>query len=278
MFHGYFNPSRPPAVRNNDPTTLAVPNDVLREMYDTGRALTSDGRTIGLHSVVTAEFANALYALVKHERPEFALEVGLAHGTTALAIATALEENGSGRLVSIDPFQQTEWQGVGLAAIKRSGLGHLHTIIEEPDYLALPRLLEERDRMVDLAYIDGRHSYEYVLLDFFYLDRLLRSGGVVGFNDCDWPSVIPTLRFLRRHRHYTSVDVGLAPAYGTRNRLASMYLRVERKAVPSKARPSQSRVVGRMLGRRREDRYFRKADTWEPPEGWMPRGWSLRSS
>jgi predicted O-methyltransferase YrrM len=262
-------------LHNNDPTTLAVPNDVLHKMYETGRALTSDGQTIGLDSVVTAEFANALYALVRRERPEFVLEVGLAQGATALAIAAALAENGFGRVVSIDPFQQTEWQGVGVTAIKRSGLGHLHTVIEEPDYLALPRLLQERDSMVDLAYIDGRHSYEYVLLDFFYVDRLLKRGGVVGFNDCDWPSVIPTLRFLQRHRHYTSVDVGLAPAYGTRNRFARAYLRVEEKAFVPKARPSRSTVVGRMLGRRREDRYFRKADTWEPPEGWMPRGWSL---
>src|SRR5438105_10434997 len=98
-------------------------------MYETGRALTRDGQTIGLHSVVTAEFANALYALVKRERPKFVLEVGLAHGATALAIATALEENGFGRLLSIDPFQQTKWQGVGLAAIERSGLGALHTVI-----------------------------------------------------------------------------------------------------------------------------------------------------
>src|SRR4051812_28540608 len=99
-------------LRNNDATALAVPNVMLHEMYESGRALTGDGQTIGLNSVVTAEFANALYALVRRERPEFVLEVGLAQGATALAIAAALEENGLGRLVSIDPFQQTEWQGV----------------------------------------------------------------------------------------------------------------------------------------------------------------------
>ena len=41
----------------------------------------------------------------------------------------------------------------------------------------------------DLVYVDGHHSFDYVLLDFFYADQLLGAGGVVGFNDCGWPSV-----------------------------------------------------------------------------------------
>jgi predicted O-methyltransferase YrrM len=244
-------------------------------MYATARARTIDGESIGLHSVVPPEFANALYALVREERPELVLEVGLAQGATALSIATALDENGRGRLVSIDPFQQDRWQGTAIAALERSGLSHLHTLVEQPDYIALPRLLEDWGSAVDLAYIDGRHSYEYALLDFFYVDRLLKIGGVVGFNDCDWPAVIPTLRFLSRYRRYESLAVGLASLYGTRNEAVRKYLRAEAKVLPSWTRPSRLRAVGRLLGRRREDRYFRKVDTWEPPEGWMPRGWSI---
>jgi predicted O-methyltransferase YrrM len=246
-------------------------------MYETGRAITIDGQSIGLHSVVTPEFANALYALVKRERPELVLEIGLAHGATALSIVTALRENGLGRLLSIDPYQQDRWSGVAVAALERAGLSQLHTLVEQPDYLALPGLLEECGRAVDLAYIDGRHSYEYALLDFFYVDRLLKLGGIVGFNDCDWPGVIPTLRFVTQHRHYEPVDVGLDPAYGTRNETVRRYLRAEAKVLPAQARPSRLRAVGRLLGRRREDRYFRKLDTSEPPEGWMPRGWSIRA-
>jgi predicted O-methyltransferase YrrM len=242
-------------------------------MYETARARTTDGQSVGLHSVVTPEFANALYALVKRERPALVLEIGLAHGATALSIATALQENRFGRLVSIDPFQHERWRGVAVAALQRSRLGHLHTLVEQPDYLALPRLLEEWGRTVDLAYIDGQHSYEYALLDFFYVDRLLKPGGIVGFNDCDWPAVLPTLRFVRQHRHYEPVDVGLAPAYGTRNEIVRSYLRGEARVVPRWARPSRFRAVGRLLGRRREDRYFRKLDTWEPAEGWMPHRW-----
>jgi predicted O-methyltransferase YrrM len=252
---------------------LEVLNDALREMYATGHALTSDGSTIVLQSVVRREFANSIYAVVKREQPGVVIEVGLAHGATALAIATALAENGSGRLVSIDPFQSTDWQGVGIAALERSGLAHVHTLIEAPNSVALPQLLQDLGRTCDLAYIDGLHSLEYVLLDFFYVDRLLKVGGVVGFNDCDWPAVIPTLRFAQRHRHYEPLNVGLPALYGTRNELARTYLRAEAR-LP--VHPSQLRPVGRLLGRRSEDQYFRKLDTWEPPEGWMPRGLRVR--
>ena len=257
--------------RRYAPPMLEVPNDALNKMYATGRAVTSDGQTIVLQSVVRPEFANSIYTLVKRERPEVVVEVGLAHGATALAIATALAENGSGQLVSIDPFQSTDWQGAAVAALKRSGLAHVHTLIEEPDWVALPQLVQELGRACDLAYIDGLHSLEYVLLDFFYVDRLLRVGGVIGFNDCDWPAVIPTLRFAQRHRHYEPLDVGLPPLHGTRNELARTYLRAESRCVPDGMRPSQLRAVGRLLGRRSEDQYFRKLDMWEPPQGWMPR-------
>jgi predicted O-methyltransferase YrrM len=255
---------------------LDVPNEVLREMYETSRATTSDGRATGLLSVVTPDFASALYRLVKKEKPALVLEIGLAHGATALSIATALNENGHGRLVSIDPFQSSDWQGVGLMALKRSKLDHLHTFIEEPDYAALPRLLDEWGRAVDLAYIDGYHSYEYVLLDFFYVDRMLNLSGIVGFNDCDWAPVMPTLRFVERHRHYVPVDVGLAPVYGKRSDWAVTYYRAEARLFPASVRPSRLPPIARIMGRRREDRYFRKSDTWEPPHGWMPRDWTRR--
>ena len=253
------DPSRPRDDRKAGglgPLILEVPSEVLEDMYRTNSALAASGSRISLQSVVVPEFANALYRLVRERKPELVLEVGMAHGATALAVATALSENRSGRLVSIDPFQSTDWQSAGLVALERAGLWDLHELVEQPDYSALPRLLDEWGRSIDVAYIDGLHSVEYVLLDFFYVDRLLKVGGVVGFNDCDWHAVMPTLRFVRNHRHYAPVDVGLAPAYGIRNGAARLYLRAEAK---SPVRPSRLSPVARALGRRREDRYLKNS-------------------
>jgi len=32
---------------------------------------------------------------------------------------------------------------------------------------------------VDFAFIDGNHVFEYVLVDFFLIDKLLRPGGAI---------------------------------------------------------------------------------------------------
>ena len=61
---------------------------------------------------------------------------------------------------------------------------------------------------MQLVYIDGWHTFDYALLDFFYADKLLDTGGLVGFNDCHYPSIERVLRFVVRHRHYREVDVG----------------------------------------------------------------------
>jgi hypothetical protein len=120
-------------------------------------------------------------------------------------------------------------------------------VIEEPDFLALPRLLALGCK-VDFGYIDGWHTFDYTLLDFYYIDRMLPVNGVVGFNDCDYPAVHKAINFVLSHRRYKEVDVGLQPAYGRRKELIR-FLR------------------GRWSKRHRvlcQDRYFRKLEDWEP--------------
>ena len=66
----------------------------------------------------------------------------MAFGVSSLAILCALADRSRGaKLVSIDPRQSCDWKGAGLAAIARAGFGDHHQLIEDFDYLALPRLL-----------------------------------------------------------------------------------------------------------------------------------------
>lgn len=214
-----------------------VPCEVLRELY---------GDT-SVDSLIAAEFADALYRLVRRQRPDVVVEVGLANGASALAILTALEQNDGGHLISIDPHQSRAegWGSRGVNAIAEAGLANRHQLIEEPDYIALPRLLEQ-NTSVDVAYIDGWHTFDYTLLDFFYLDKMLRVGGVVGFNDCHYPAVNRVLRFATRHRRYAPEDVGLT----------------ERRVVSPRGRLPMARWTGHRLNA--ADQYLRKLEAWEP--------------
>jgi len=173
---------------------------------------------------------------VLREKPEVVAEIGLANGVSTLSILSALEANGRGKLISIDPYQTEHWHSVGIAHVRRAGFAARHRHIEISDHLALPTLLAENTR-VDFAYIDGAHTFDNVFLDFLCLDKMLSPGRLMGFNDCIYPAIHRVLRYLRTHRHYSfSGKYGLA-----------------------------SKLVRRIEDRTPADRYFRKVANISPP-------------
>lgn len=205
--------------------------------------LDEQGNAVPLLGEISVEQATALHNVVLERRPSLVLEVGMAHGVSTLAILSALAANGSGRLISIDPHQTTDWGGLGLASVAQYGLSEYHTLEEDYDYAALPRLLAA-GCTVDLAYVDGWHTFDHVLLDFFYVDRMLPVGGLIGFNDCGFAAVHKALKFVVSHRSYEEADVGLRPDYAA--------------ATPVKS------LARRALRWSRNDRYFSKRDDWTP--------------
>jgi predicted O-methyltransferase YrrM len=207
-------------------------------------ALHGFAAAVNTHSGLALEYAIGLYRAVMMKRPQTMLEIGLANGASTLAILAALSElGGSRQLISVDPGQSQQWHNTGLNSLRANGFASLHRLIEEPDYVALPELLRQK-LPLEAAYIDGWHTFDYVLLDFFYVDKLLPVGGIVGFNDCGWPALRRVLRFVKRYRKYTEIDVGLAPNYEGRNVVATLGRRV--------------------LNQVNNDRWFTKAENWEP--------------
>lgn len=194
-----------------------------------------------LHGNIPRAFATALTAMVRRERPALCIEIGMAYGISTLAILAGLGDNG--RLISIDPFQTSDFGGFGLDLVARTDRATQHQLIEAPDYLALPRLLEQGVRP-GFAYIDGMHTFDYVLLDGFYVDKLLPVGGVAAFNDCGFRSIHKYLRFLLSHRQYEELDAGLAPDYRGANPAITAWRTLQRRSS--------------------QDRYFRKLSHAEP--------------
>jgi hypothetical protein len=201
----------------------------FREPLQSGHAVGPDGERVPLDFAITADFAEAIYRLVRARRPARALEIGMAYGISSLAIMSGLVDGGSnGTLTSIDPNQSTDYRGLGRYQLERNGYGDRHRLIERVDYLALPDLVAAGERF-DFIYIDGWHSFDFVMLDAFYADRLLDVHGVMGFNDCGWFAVNKALRFISTHwSWYDEIDVGLTHRWGTgalHKRLARRVLR-----------------------------------------------------
>jgi predicted O-methyltransferase YrrM len=233
------------------PDSLLQANAVVRELLTTRTTRTPAGEAVPLGSCIDANTAEALYRHIRAQKPRLAVEVGMANAISTLAILTALEANGGdGRLISIDPNQSTQWRDCGRASVARAGLSARHQVMEKPDSLALPELLAAGTR-IDFGYIDGWHTFDYALVDFWFIDKMVPKDGVVTFNDCGWPAVEKAIRFVETHRRYRELEVGLPRTY---DRPLSLWILLH------KIRHGK---VGDYF-RRQEDRYFVKTEAWEP--------------
>jgi predicted O-methyltransferase YrrM len=140
--------------------------------------------------------ADVLRDLLLQEEADVVLEIGLAYGVSALAIAEALISHGKrqGAHLIIDAFQH-HFQDAGWKAIETAGLADLCSLLRERSQLALPRLLAE-GLVADAAFVDGSHIFHNVFVDLFYLREIVRPGGLVILDDCAWPSVATAVRYF----------------------------------------------------------------------------------
>jgi hypothetical protein len=160
---------------------------------------------------IPVEHAVRLAETVRDENCLQTVETGMAYGLSTLAIAGAHAERGRGAHVAIDPIQSTKWRSMGREHVRRAGLEAVVTVVEEPSDVALPRMVAA-GAACDFAFIDGHHVFDFVLVDFFYLDRMLGTGGLLAFHDPWIPGVGRVLDFVRHNREYDLVeeDMGLA--------------------------------------------------------------------
>jgi predicted O-methyltransferase YrrM len=174
----------------------------VRRIREARRRLAADGppraRFRGDLDRVAVPVADSdvLRDLVLAENPGTVIEIGLAYGSSALAIAEALVAAGpnEARHVIVDAYQK-HFHGSGWAAITGTGLAGLCSLVEERSQLALPRLLGE-GFAADAAFVDGSHIFHNVFVDLFYLRELVRPGGLVILDDCNYSSVATAVRYF----------------------------------------------------------------------------------
>ena len=162
---------------------------------------------------------DAVRDLLIAERPSTVIEIGLAYGSSALAIGEALISVGGDRYVILDPFQDSEFRDAGWEVIRSAQLDGIATLLREQSQIALPRLAAE-GLSTDAAFVDGSHVFHNVFVDLYYLQMIVRPGGLVVLDDDWWPGVATAAR-------YFETNLGWRPhafASGTPGRLRALRL------------------------------------------------------
>lgn len=179
-----------------------VMNPVLMNMYKTGLTEDAAGQQVAAFpSGVILDTGTILYRLVRDHHYHNTLEIGLACGLSALFICQAHQERGLGIHTAIDPFETSRYRSTGLLNVQRAGLDNRLRFFPAPSCEVLPRLVAANERF-DLAFVDGRHHLDYALVDFFYIDKLLKVGGVIVFDDLWLPAIRQVISFILRNRSF----------------------------------------------------------------------------
>ena len=164
------------------------------------------GKTV--KSAIKPLEGNFLYNTIIKYNFRNCLEIGMAYGISAMYILLALKKLNKNpyKLDSIDPYQTTQWNSFGLNLIKDIKLKKHHNLYEDKSYIVLPKLLEKKE-VYDLIFIDGWHTFDYTLLDFFYADLLLKVGGFIIIDDAMHKGVNKCLKYIDlNYKHYKKIQ------------------------------------------------------------------------
>jgi predicted O-methyltransferase YrrM len=164
-------------------------------IYTRGHLRCEDGSTLPCWPVgLSRERGEALRDLAITERARRCIETGFALGLSASFLleaalhAAPADSTSDALVVSMDPYQTLTWKGAGRRHLRDAGITTQHRFLEEPSELALPRLAAAGERF-DLAFIDGDHRFEGVLIDTFYARKLVGDDKLIVLDDAWMPAV-----------------------------------------------------------------------------------------
>jgi predicted O-methyltransferase YrrM len=155
---------------------------------------------------VKKEEGDFLYNTIINNKFKKCLEVGMAYGISAMYILLALKKLNTKniKLYSIDPNQSTQWNNFGVKLVKNIKMNKYHKLIEDKSYNVLPQLT---DKKFDFIFIDGWHTFDYTLLDFFYASLMLRIGGIIVVDDAYHEGVNKFMKYIdTNYPHFKKIS------------------------------------------------------------------------
>lgn len=179
-------------------------------VYTSGVCVGKKGKRIDAFPTGLTEKAGRVLAeLTRVEGCATTIETGFALGFSASFLIEGMLEGRQGtesgeqdrreiRHVAIDPYATGHWDSIGLKLLEEGGVGTCVRLIEEESCSAMARLAAEGFR-ADLGFVDGGHHFETVMIDLFWMGRVVRPGGLVVVDDLWMPSVRAGVEYFEKN-------------------------------------------------------------------------------
>ena len=226
--------------------------DSLQQIFATQTIeVDTTGERIPVHSNTTMEQGLFLQELFDMVKPARSLEVGFAYGISSLFILQKHSQYQSPERSHIVIEPDEYWGPAAMHNIKKEGLASYIDIKKDYSDKILTQLFHE-DHRIQYAYIDTTKRFDVVMQDFYFIDKIMDTGGVVILDDCGgrWPGIQRVARYIHTLPHYKFVRGHNKRAYSLKLRIAHGVCSLLMKAVPFKARlfPGTNFKTDRQLG------------------------------
>jgi predicted O-methyltransferase YrrM len=175
---------------------------IIDQIFSTQSVQSKDGISYPLRGNIDFNEGLFIHNLISaDESINRTLEVGCGHGISSLFICDALKNKVDKKHLIIDPNQDTNYNGIGISNLEKAGVSFFNFIPEKSEF-ALPKLAQTSPGEFDLIFIDGLHSFDQVLLDFYYANILVRTGGIIIFDDCSFYSISKAIVYILGYPAY----------------------------------------------------------------------------
>lgn len=148
------------------------------------------------------EEGDLLHLLLQEIKGEACLEMGFHTGSTALYMANATaDRNGNVTSVCLDAEEDA---ARGLQLLQENGVAQRHRLIHDNSNRVVPELFLAGETF-DFVFMDGWKTFDHLSMELYFINRMLRTGGAIVFDDSYMPSVRQAIRLLKRYYGYTEI-------------------------------------------------------------------------
>lgn len=179
-------------------------------------------RDIITHPKLSRHHFTQLYALCRYLQPEIVVETGVGLGTSSLFILQALEDNGRGRLYSIDAPYAKYPSDAGIMINESSYCAHgdqpgilvpkaLHNrwqLLLGKSHVLLPALCQQLGQL-DFFFHDSEHTYHNMFQEYTIVWPHIRAQGVLSSHDVEWNTAFQDFAETVCQKPFVSHNVGL---------------------------------------------------------------------